>query len=61
MTDVKRDALREMALGMLEHIQTIDDKEVAHMQADAVLMSLLTALGFSDVVREYEKVEKWYA
>lgn len=61
MTDSEKQDLRELALDMLAHIQTIDDKEVAHIQADAVMTSLLTALGFADVVREYEKVEKWYA
>ena len=61
MTDSEREDLRDVALDMLAHIQTIDDKEVAHIQADAVLINMLTALGFADVVREYEKVEKWYA
>jgi len=35
--------------------------EANHMEADDVLCDLLVDLGFSDVVVEYEKVEKCFA
>lgn len=37
------------------------DPESAHVNADKVLCDLLRALGYGDVVDEWEKVEKWYA
>ena len=37
------------------------DAEGPHADADEVLCDLLKALGYGDVVAEYEKVEKWYA
>lgn len=61
MTDNKQEALRNLALGMLAHIQTMNDQELAHVHADNVLTNLLRGLGFDDVVEEYNKVEKWYA
>ena len=61
MTDNKHEALRNLALEMLAHIQTMDDKETAHVHADNVLTNLRRGLGFDDVGAEYNKVAKWYA
>jgi len=36
------------------------DTEAAHVGADKVLVELLEELGYSDVVKEYNKVPKWY-
>ena len=36
------------------------DTEAAHVSADKVLVELLEELGYSDVVKEYNKVPKWY-
>lgn len=52
---------RDEALAGLVKCQESDDKEMAHMDADEVLCALLTALGYDDVVAEWEKVGKWYA
>lgn len=41
--------------------QSIGDIEIAHIEADGVLKALLNSLGYEDVVKEWEKVEKWYA
>lgn len=38
-----------------------DDKEVAHSDADAILMELLRKLGYDDLCDLYEEVPKWYA
>lgn len=52
---------REQAIAQLKELQTIDDSEGAHESADLVLLDLLTALGYADVVAEWEKIEKWFA
>jgi hypothetical protein len=57
----KEDMTRERALAELKGFQGDGDIEIAHSRADDVLCKLLTALGYEDVVREYDKVPKWYA
>jgi precorrin isomerase len=52
---------REMAIARLKAEQDNGDKEAAHGNADAVLVDLLSALGYDDVVDEWAKVGKWYA
>lgn len=52
---------REQAIDQLKKQQGSGDYEVAHGEADAVLCELLVALGYQDVVDEWEKVPKWYA
>ena len=52
---------REEAIEELIKQQNNEDIEVAHSNADSILCRLLESLGYSDVVREYYKVEKWYA
>lgn len=37
------------------------DVESAHVDADQVLCDLLEALGYKQIVEEYDKVKKWYA
>jgi hypothetical protein len=52
---------REIAINLLRMEQKNGDTEMAHHNADGVLCELLKALGYSDVVEEWAKVEKWYA
>lgn len=52
---------RERAIELLKVQQANSDAEAAHGNADDVLCELLTALGYADVVAEWEKVEKWFA
>lgn len=51
----------EKALEKLKRAQAHDDPELAHVLADDVLCELLSNLGYSDVVKEFKKVERWYA
>lgn len=37
------------------------DIESAHADADEVLCELLEVLGYTKIVEEYNKVQKWYA
>lgn len=44
----------------LEELQLLGDLEQAHVDADKVLCDLLGALGFKDVVAEFEAIDKYY-
>lgn len=60
--NAKQEKLRDKALYELIGIQNrAGDVESDHQQADAVLTELLEALGFEDVVREWDSIKKWYA
>jgi hypothetical protein len=52
---------REEALAELAEIKQNEDKEMAHIFADAVLCQLLSDLGYDDVVKAYHDISKWYA
>ena len=52
---------REQAIELLKAEQNSGDTEAAHGNADDILCQLLTAIGYGDVVAEWEKVDKWYA
>lgn len=42
-------------------LQFVDDIEIEHKKADALLCEMLNALGCEDIVKEYNDVAKWYA
>lgn len=52
---------REEAVAELIECQKNGDTEMAHGIADGVLCRLLAALGYGDVVAEYDKVDKWFS
>lgn len=52
---------REEAINKLKILQGMGDKEIAHCNADDVICDLLKALGYEDVVKEYDEIDKWYA
>lgn len=37
------------------------DIEQNHQEADKILCDFLIEIGYSDIVKEYNKIEKWYA
>lgn len=37
------------------------DTEIAHIEADKAIMDFLTQLGHEDVVKLFDKIDKWYA
>jgi hypothetical protein len=53
--------LKEMALEALRSLQKLDDTEMAHVEADKVLCSLLEFEGYEEVVELFNKLKKWYA
>lgn len=52
---------RQYFIDKLKILQGHGDTEIQHFGADFLLCELLIFLGYSDVVLEYEKVNKWYA
>lgn len=52
---------RYEAIAKLKILQLLRDKEIAHCNADYVICELLKSLGYEDVVKEYEEIDKWYA
>ncbi len=53
--------MRKTAMDKLKEQQANEDQEEAHIAADDILCELLTAIGYEDVVKEYEKIGKWYS
>jgi len=45
----------------LKKLQKCDDYEDSHREADIIICDCLSRLGFEEIVKEYEKVGKWYA
>lgn len=62
MSSVRSEKMnRKRAIAKLLEHQKLGDIETAHGLADDVLCELLAALGYQDVVDEWDKVKKWYA
>jgi len=51
----KEEAIEELKQAKLK------DTEMGHYFADNVLCDFLISLGYTDVVEEYRKVDKWFA
>ncbi len=45
----------------LKELQKDNDGERAHVKADKVICDFLTELTYTEVVDEFNKLEKWYA
>lgn len=52
---------RQKIIAKLIELQSEQDTEKAHHEADKLLCEALEACGCGDVVRAWEKVPKWYA
>ncbi len=61
LVSAKHAILAKLAIKELLVEQTNNDTEMAHSNADIILCELLKSLGFSEVVKQYHKVDKWYA
>ncbi len=40
---------------------TGENKDGEHMYADSLLCQFLVTLGYSDIVEEFQRLDKWYA
>lgn len=52
---------REEIIRRLKKMQEPGDPMANHEKADKLLCTLLRQLGYADVVREWQKIFKWYA
>lgn len=55
------DEIHEKAKAELRRCIANDDYEIAHINADDVLVEFLRALGYSDVADLWDEVGKWYS
>jgi hypothetical protein len=53
--------VRMEALSQLEALREYRDVEMAHREADDVLLELLERLGYEDVAEAFREVPRWYA
>ena len=58
---MNNEKLKEKYINLLKEQQISWDDEMAHVEADNLVCELLKELGFEEVVKEYDKVSKWYA
>ena len=58
---ISLDALRARTIAVLKKCQKSGDTEAAHGIADKAITGMLESMGFEDVVKEWDKVPKWYA
>ena len=54
---------RPLAEEALQSLKEIDhnDPEAGHAEADEILCDFLVSFGYEEIVREYKKIDKWYA
>lgn len=48
-------------INRLRELQKDRDIECAHSAADGILCEILEKLGYNNIVKEYDKINKWYA
>lgn len=60
MKTLTKKKIKEYEDKMLELTNSYD-AEVAHIEADGLLINLLKDLGLSDLAKIYDLVGKWYA
>lgn len=49
-----------LAAANIRHAAASGDLEIAHMDADEILCSLLRGLGYTETVDAFERLTKWY-
>jgi hypothetical protein len=57
----KNEFLNEQYLALFKEKCTSGDIEINHSNADDLLCDLLNDLGYTELVTEFKKLEKWYA
>ena len=65
LLDYDKDEIKKINIeeikAKLKELQQSDDVELSHYEADQIICNLLNDLGYTDVVKEYNKISKWYA
>jgi hypothetical protein len=57
----KNEYLNDKYLELFKKRCTSRDIEINHCEADDILCDLLNDLGYTELVNEFKKLEKWYA
>lgn len=52
---------RQHALAELRALKDSGDSEAAHIDADRIVMQLLSRMDMDDLVEAFEAIPKWYA
>lgn len=47
-------------LEQLQDLKCALDIEISHIEADEILCKILKELGYTEIVKAYNKVSKWY-
>ena len=61
LTRKQRDLAEKTKVKLIKIKDNEYDTELDHINADSLLMELLEGLGFKDIVKEYDEIDKWYA
>ena len=61
LTKIGLDKLEKECIGYLKEYCYTGDTKCDHINADDMIMSLVKALGFKKLEKEYYKIDKWYA
>jgi hypothetical protein len=48
-------------LSKLEILETDEDIQASHEEADKILCDILNKMGFEDIVEAWERIDKYYA
>ena len=55
---------KKNAIDILDQMKSLidsDDREMAHIEADNLLLEIVRACGYNDIADAYEEIDKWYA
>lgn len=61
MDEAERQRLDKQAAEKITSEAMTGDFEMDHINADDILIDLLRQLGFTETIKAYERVTKWYA
>ena len=53
--------LNEKYLKQMNELKNNDDYESSHVTADDILCELLDELGYTDLIKVFNELPKWYA
>jgi len=58
---INNDSIARIVKQELIKLQEEDDIEVSHTGADNIICDFIIALGYKDIVDEYDKIHKYYS
>lgn len=61
MTELEKEFSPKGFANKMRRLSEMGDAEAAHYQADKLMCELLTELGYSEGVKIFDDMSKWYA